>query len=74
MNDNNDDEAVDLRAAIARIVAGRWWVLASVIVFAVGFAIAEIETKHVRILFYFVYVSHWFCSEHYYFPYSSRNS
>jgi len=44
MNDNNDDEAVDLRAAIARIVAGRWWVLASVIVFAVGFAIAEIET------------------------------
>jgi len=43
MNDKNDDEAVDLRAAFAQIAAGRWWVLACVVVFAAAFAIAEVE-------------------------------
>jgi uncharacterized protein involved in exopolysaccharide biosynthesis len=36
-----DEQAIDLRVVLARILAGRWWVLGSVLVFAAAFAIAE---------------------------------
>ena len=43
MNDSSQydaDEAMDLRAMVARIAAHRWWVVASVILFSVGFYVA----------------------------------
>ena len=38
----NDEEALDLREAVARIWTQRWWVLASVLVFSLGFIAAAL--------------------------------
>ena len=45
MTESAEEEAIDLRAVFARILAGRWWVLGCVVVFAAGFAIAEFSIQ-----------------------------